>query len=123
MITTAELAKTKFEGVVLPEPYRDFFGEIPPTFSAAIWGPKGSLKSTLSIDLAFVLANKLGKGIYCSSEEGPGPALKNKIERLHADHDNLFVCDFDSLDKLKASIEIIGAKFIFIDSISMSYIK
>jgi|GEM_PF-7007895 len=122
MISAADLAKKKFEGITVPG-YAGLLGTIPPDVSIVIWGPKGSLKSTMAIDMANQLAASLGKGIYCSSEEGSGPSLQNKINRLGAANPNLQISDYDNLEKLKSEIELIGAKFVVIDSISMGYIK
>lgn len=123
MISTAELAKKKFTGLTLPAPYGDLLGKIPYNVSGAIWGPKGSGKSTMAVDLAYVLASQLGTGIYCSSEEGPGPSMQNKIERLGAEHDDLMVTGFDGLDDLRAAVKYSGAKFVILDSASMGYVK
>jgi len=122
MISAADLAKKKFEGIAVPG-YSGLLGTVPPDVSIVIWGPKGSLKSTMAIDMANQLAVSLGSGIYCSSEEGSGPSLQNKITRLGATNPNLQISDYDNLDKLKSEIELIGAKFVIIDSISMGYIK
>jgi len=122
MISAADLAKKKFEGIAVPG-YSGLLGTVPPDVSIVIWGPKGSLKSTMAIDMANRLAASLGSGIYCSSEEGSGPSLQNKINRLGATNPNLQISDYDNLEKLKSEIELIGAKFVIIDSISMSYIK
>ena len=122
MISAADLAKKKFEGIAVPG-YSGLLGTVPPDVSIVIWGPKGSLKSTMAIDMANQLAASLGKGIYCSSEEGSGPSLQNKINRLGATNPNLQISDYDNLEKLKSEIELIRAKFVVIDSISMGYIK
>lgn len=123
MISTAELADIEFTGLKLPHPYREFLGEIPADASMAVWGPPGCGKSTWAIDFALVLANMHGTGIYCSSEEGPGPSMQNKIKRLGAEHDNLLVDDYDGFDNLKAKLEFSDSKFVVIDSISKSHIK
>ncbi|GEM_PF-2601409 len=122
MISTAELANKEFTGLDLPQPYRNFLGEIPTDSAMSVWGPPGSGKSTWALDFALVLADMLGNGIYCSSEEGPGPSLQNKIKRLGAEHDNLLVDDFDTFDNLKAKLDISNGQFVVIDSISKSRI-
>lgn len=123
MISAAELAKKEFIGIDLPEPYLTVLGKLPKNFSMAIWGPAGSGKSTVAVDFAKVLVESLGKGIYCSSEEGAGPSMQNKIKRLKADHKDLFVMDFDGMEDLKSAIKYSGAKFCIFDSASMSHIK
>ena len=123
MISAQDLAKKKFTGIRMPGNYGTLIGTVPPSVSMVIWGPKGSLKSTMAIDMAYQLAKVLGKGIYCSSEEGSGPALQNKIKRLGAQHPNLLISDYDNLEKLKTEIEVTHAKFVILDSISMGYIK
>lgn len=123
MISTAELAKKEFTGLKLPAPYREFLGEIPADASMSLWGPPGSGKSTLAMDVALVLADLHGKGIYCSSEEGPGPSLQNKIKRLKAEHENIFVDDFDGFEKLKNKIDVSKARFVIVDSVSKSRIR
>lgn len=123
MISTADLANQKFDGITLPEPYGSLLGKIPMNTTGVIWGPKGSGKSTMAVAFAYVLANELGKGIYCSSEEGPGPSMQNKIKRLEAEHEELMVTDFDGLGDLKAAIQYSGSKFCVLDSASMGYVK
>jgi len=122
MISTAELANTEFEGITLPDPYGDFLGEIPNDASMSIWGPPGSGKSTFAIALALILADKVGKGIYCSSEEGPGPSMKSKIKRLKAEHDNVLVSDYEGIERLKSAVEFSHSNFVVVDSISKSAI-
>lgn len=123
MISSVELANKEFTGISLPEPYASVLGKLPENFSMAIWGPAGSGKSTVAVDLAWILANTLGKGIYCSSEEGAGPSMQNKIKRLKAEHPDLYVMDFDGIEDLKSAIKYSGAKFCIFDSASMSHIK
>lgn len=123
MISSVELGKKEFTGIDLPEPFRSVLGKLPPNFSLAIWGPAGSGKSTVAVDLAWVLANTLGKGIYCSSEEGAGPSMQNKFKRLNAEHPDLYVKDFDGMEDLKSAIKYGKATFCIFDSASMSHIK
>ncbi|MEX2404087.1 MAG: zincin-like metallopeptidase domain-containing protein, partial [Balneolales bacterium] len=123
MISSVELGKKEFTGIDLPEPFRSVLGKLPPNFSLAIWGPAGSGKSTVAVDLAWVLANTLGKGIYCSSEEGAGPSMQNKFKRLNAEHPELYVKDFDGMEDLKSAIKYGKAAFCIFDSASMSHIK
>jgi len=123
MISTAELSEKTFTGVELPDPFGTVLGKVPENFSMVIWGVAGSGKSTLAVALAVILAEKMGKGIICSSEEGAGPSMQNKIRRLNAEHANLFVKDFDGMDDLVAAIRYSGAAFVIFDSPSMSHIK
>jgi antirestriction protein ArdC len=123
MISTAELAEKEFTGITLPDPYGSVLGKIPMDVSGAIWGPKGSGKSTMAVDLAYVLANELGKGIYCSSEEGPGPSMQGKIKRLGAEHPDLMVTDFEGLQDLRSAIKYSNSQFVVLDSASMGYVK
>lgn len=123
MISTAELSEKTFIGISLPAPFGPVLGEVPQNFSMVIWGVAGSGKSTLAVSFAFILAEHLGKGIYCSSEEGAGPSMQDKVRRMNAEHPQLFVKDFDGAQDLLAAIRYSGAAFIVFDSASMSHIK
>ena len=65
----------------------------------------------MCLDFANHLATNHGKVLYCAIEEGFGYTLKEKIERLKANHPNLFVTDRvpEHLDQFQ---------FVFIDSVS-----
>ena len=68
------------------------FGDPSVPFKAMIWGTGGSGKSTLAIDLARYLAANLNKRVlYVSNEEGAGATFHEKMSRMNAFTNNLFI--------------------------------
>jgi len=57
------------------------------------------------------LSTHHNKMLYCAIEEGFGYTLKEKIERLKADHPNLFLTD-------RVPENLGDYQFVFIDSVS-----
>lgn len=101
----------QFVTIGLQGKYRELIGDPSVGFSCMVYGKPKSGKSTMCIDFAKYLAEFHGKVLYCAIEEGYSYTLKEKLERLNAIHDNLFISQ-DIPEKLKAY------DFVFIDSVS-----
>ena len=111
IVNSGELLKMDFQTIGLQGKYRELIGDPSVGFFAMVFGLPKSGKSTMCLDFANHLATNHGKVLYCAIEEGFGYTLKEKIERLKANHPNLFVTDRvpEHLDQFN---------FVFIDSVS-----
>jgi hypothetical protein len=111
IVNSGELLKMDFQTIGLQGKYRELIGDPSVGFFAMVFGLPKSGKSTMCLDFANHLAANHGKVLYCAIEEGFGYTLKEKIERLNANHPNLFVTDRvpEHLDQFQ---------FVFIDSVS-----
>jgi hypothetical protein len=111
IVNSGELLKMDFQTIGLQGKYRELIGDPSVGFFAMVFGLPKSGKSTMCLDFANHLAANHGKVLYCAIEEGFGYTLKEKIERLKANHPNLYVTDRvpEHLDQFK---------FVFIDSVS-----
>jgi hypothetical protein len=111
IIPSTELAGMEFETIGLQGKYRELIGDPCVGFSAMVYGLPKSGKSTLCIDFAKYLAQHHGKVLYCAIEEKFGYTLKEKVERLHAIDQNLYVSETVPED-------LSDYNFVFIDSVS-----
>jgi hypothetical protein len=111
IVNSGELLKMDFQTIGLQGKYRELIGDPSVGFFAMVFGLPKSGKSTMCLDFANHLAANHGKVLYCAIEEGFGYTLKEKIERLKANHPNLYVTDRvpEHLDQFN---------FVFIDSVS-----
>jgi hypothetical protein len=111
IVNSGELLKMDFQTIGLQGKYRELIGDPSVGFFAMVFGLPKSGKSTMCLDFANHLAANHGKVLFCAIEEGFGYTLKEKIERLKANHPNLFVTDRvpEHLDQFN---------FVFIDSVS-----
>jgi hypothetical protein len=111
IVNSGELLKMDFQTIGLQGKYRELIGDPSVGFFAMVFGLPKSGKSTMCLDFANHLAANHGKVLYCAIEEGFGYTLKEKIERLKANHPNLYVTDRvpELLDQFQ---------FVFIDSVS-----
>jgi hypothetical protein len=111
IVNSGELLKMDFQTIGLQGKYRELIGDPSVGFFAMVFGLPKSGKSTMCLDFANHLATNHGKVLYCAIEEGFGYTLKEKIERLKANHPNLYVTDCvpEHLDQFQ---------FVFIDSVS-----
>lgn len=111
VVNSEDLLKMEFETIGLQGKYRQLIGDPSVGFTAMVYGLPKSGKSTLCLDFANYLAVHHGKVLYCAIEEGFGYTLKEKIERLKADHPNLFLTD-------QVPENLGDYNFVFIDSVS-----
>jgi hypothetical protein len=111
VVNSEDLLKMEFETIGLQGKYRQLIGDPSVGFTAMVYGLPKSGKSTLCLDFANYLAAHHGKVLYCAIEEGFGYTLKEKIERLKADHPNLFLTD-------RVPENLGDYQFVFIDSVS-----
>ena len=81
-ISAAALEGMEFDSIDLPGPYGQVLGPIGPAAYLLVWGARGSGKSTFCVGLAAAWAEAHGPAELVAIEEGPGPALQDKIQRL-----------------------------------------
>jgi len=81
-LTGLEISKMKFDSYTVDGKYKELIGEVERGFNMAIYGPAGSGKSSIAIDLITDLKNH-GKVIYFATEEGISQSLSSKIKKYH----------------------------------------
>lgn len=91
--------------------WQELFGNPIRGFSAMIYGPPKSGKSTLSVDLGGYLARDFGNVLYASIEEGARGTITERIKRLSAGHPRMTVTNY-----LPSDIGKYG--FVIVDSVS-----
>jgi deoxyadenosine/deoxycytidine kinase len=111
IVSSGELLAMDFQTIGLQGKYRDLIGDPSVGFTAMVYGLPKSGKSTMCLDFANYLAAHHGKVLYCAIEEGFGYTLKEKIERLKAQHSNLYITD-------RVPENLNDFNFVFIDSVS-----
>ncbi len=116
VIPSTELAGMEFETIGLQGKYRELIGDPCVGFSAMVFGLPKSGKSTLCLDFAKHLAENHGKVLYCAIEEKFGYTLKEKLERLKAEHPKLYVAE--SIPE-----NLSDYNFVFIDSVSRAQLS
>lgn len=111
IVSSGELLKMDFQTIGLKGKYLELIGDPSIGFTAMVYGLPKSGKSTMCLDFANHLASNHGKVLYCAVEEGFGYTLKEKIERLGAQHTNLYITD-------RVPENLSHYQFVFIDSVS-----
>ena len=111
IVSSGELLKMDFQTIGLKGKYLELIGDPSIGFTAMVYGLPKSGKSTMCLDFANHLASNHGKVLYCAVEEGFGYTLKEKIERLGAQHANLYMTD-------RVPENLSQYQFVFIDSVS-----
>ncbi len=111
IVSSGELLKMDFQTIGLKGKYLELIGDPSIGFTAMVYGLPKSGKSTMCLDFANHLASSHGKVLYCAVEEGFGYTLKEKIERLEAQHAKLYITD-------RVPENLSDYQFVFIDSVS-----
>ena len=111
IVSSGELLKMDFQTIGLKGKYLELIGDPSIGFTAMVYGLPKSGKSTMCLDFANHLASNHGKVLYCAVEEGFGYTLKEKIERLGAQHASLYITD-------RVPENLSDYQFVFIDSVS-----
>jgi hypothetical protein len=111
IVSSGELLKMDFQTIGLKGKYLELIGDPSIGFTAMVYGLPKSGKSTMCLDFANHLASNHGKVLYCAVEEGFGYTLKEKIDRLGAQHANLYITD-------RVPENLSQYQFVFIDSVS-----
>lgn len=107
-----ELRNMNFKLFGFKNDWGDHLGQVMIPFSMMVFGKPGSGKSTYCIKLAHHCAANMGKNVlYVAAEEGFGPTMKEKFDRLNAYHDNLHLTD-EFPQKIDKDYDI-----LFIDSV------
>ncbi len=111
IVSSGELLSMDFQTIGLQGKYRDLIGDPSVGFTAMVYGLPKSGKSTMCLDFANYLASNHGKVLYCAIEEGFGYTIKEKIQRLGAQHPKLYITD-------RVPENLSNFDFVFIDSVS-----
>lgn len=111
-VSSSELRNMNFTLFGYDGEWGNHMGKVMIPFSMMVHGKPGSGKSTYCIKHAYHCAANMGKNVlYVAAEEGFGPTMKEKFDRLNAYHDNLHLTENmpDEIDK--------NYNIVFIDSV------
>jgi predicted ATP-dependent serine protease len=112
VISSTELQKMNFTLFGFDGEWQNHLGKVMIPFSMMVHGKPGSGKSTYCIKMANHCAANMGKNVlYVGNEEGFGPTMKEKFDRLNAYHDNLHLTG-EMPDEIDKNYDI-----IFLDSV------
>jgi len=123
--TAADLVKRSHAIMPLPEPYRSLFGDLPlkQQWTILLYGTPGSGKSTLSLQLADVVAKTLALPVlYCTNEESTQSnslALRLRLAGIH--NPRIEFCDSRSLHDVEQHLQRGRYSVCVIDSINNFY--
>jgi len=112
IISSSDLAGVTFHLMGFTGKWLEMIGDPSDKFMTMIYGGPGSGKSTLALEFAHYLAIDHRKRVlFVAHEEKVGQTIQEKLTRLKAFHQNLFI-----VDKLPGNLE--GYDFLFIDSVN-----
>lgn len=118
VITLSQLQDMNFKKLKLSPEFRRTIAEPAPNFFLAIYGEKGSGKSTWLMKFAEYLSLNHGTVLYNSSEEGIKASMKNKAMKLKKSNEYLKFSDATTFEELKELLDVHPVRFVFIDSIN-----
>lgn len=98
-------------GLAFSGRWQQLFNRPSPGFSALVYGPPKSGKSTLCLDFAGYLARDFGRVLYASIEEGHRSTIWERVNRLGVGHARLEILDYLPHD-------LSGWDFVVVDSAS-----
>lgn len=117
IVRLQDFQKTEFKNLEMSDEYKNLFGNPPENFTMLVYGESGNGKSTWTIKLAEYLANRHGRVLFNSSEEGLGNTLKRKLTDLKSEY--LDLSEYKNFESLKAGLPRKGKyRFLVIDSIN-----
>ncbi|UMZ75363.1 DNA repair protein RadA [Natranaerofaba carboxydovora] len=95
-------------------------GGIFPGASVLLGGNPGIGKSTLMLQIAYRLAEKLSPVYYLSGEESP-PQILDRCKRLNTLHSNIYISSETNWEIIENEIDNLNPKVIIVDSIQTIY--
>lgn len=110
VVSSEKLKDMQFETLKLDSPFNEVVGEPSKNAKMMIYGAPGSGKSTFMIIFAKSLAQSGKRVLIVADEEGVSRTLQEKLTRLDAYHQNLFVTDQLPSDNKKYDV-------VFYDSV------
>lgn len=117
VMSLEDFQKVEFVNLEMSEEYKNLFGNPPENFSMLVYGESGNGKSTWTINFAEYLANKHGRVLFNSSEEGLGETLRRKLIDKNSKYLDLSQCK--NFESLKNTLPQKGKyRFLIIDSIN-----
>lgn len=127
IVGVSDMMREDFAGSPVADPFQTMIGEIWPGMSILVWGPKGHGKSTFCLILAAQLTGHAmlmdGTVWYISGEEGVGPGIQKRVQRVGIDAerfgDDLRVSGYEPqpLSDLKRQITDHKARWLIVDSV------
>jgi DNA repair protein RadA/Sms len=112
------------QGARLQVPVEEFSrvlgGGIVPGSIILLGGEPGIGKSTLLLQIAALLANKIGKVLYVSGEES-ARQIKMRAERLGLEAEELFLVTETNLDTIMNHVQSVEPQLLIVDSIQTTY--
>jgi len=112
------------QGARLQVPVEEFSrvlgGGIVPGSIILLGGEPGIGKSTLLLQIAALLANKIGKVLYVSGEES-ARQIKMRAERLGLEAEDLFLVTETNLDAILNHVQNVEPQLLIVDSIQTTY--
>jgi predicted ATP-dependent serine protease len=114
-MTPKKLMEIEYEELAFDGEWGEFIGRPSPSFGAIVHGPPKNGKSTFCLKLAAYLC-RFGRVMYVSGEEGFAKSLKDRVQRLQIDNDNLFFIKERKTSRIEQAIENKRPQFILIDS-------
>jgi DNA repair protein RadA/Sms len=112
------------QGARLQVPVEEFSrvlgGGIVPGSIILLGGEPGIGKSTLLLQIAALLANKIGKVLYVSGEES-ARQIKMRAERLGLEAEDLFLVTETNLDTILNHVQNVEPQLLIVDSIQTTY--
>ena len=117
-LSVTELSKKQFQCLEFDGDWKEMFGNPEVNFRLMFYGPPKSGKSTMVLKFSNYLAEKFGKVLYNSHEEGHSETLKKRIIDNQITSKSLFIGHLIPFEEMLAIIKPRRYRFIIIDSVN-----